>query len=912
MTSTADTFKPDDPDDHIRTVVLPVEDDEEDTTDAAQPDQTEQGVVKALGGFSWYLRRAYAWLQQSTLGRRFLTNTDWMVGFTITLLLVGFSGTPLLRSVEWGGYDLGVWAAPDRPANKDVVIVGIDEDSLTSIGAWPWPRDELAAVNGRISDGGAKVIGYLPSFDYPDNRRALQVMQWLQAQTKSRFSANENRLLERAERRLETDRSLAASFGKSGAVVLAVAQHAAASPPRTVEPLPSRLEAEAIRIRTDQSVGVASLPPYLEPDQPSFIDSLQLPVQVIRNSAAGFGVAPPRMGAEQAVRNVPLGYRYGGVQLPAFPLAVVAKALGVNVQSIQLEWQNQLAIGSRTVPVDTALRAYPVFYKGDNGRSPFRIHSFKDIKEGRFPDDAFRGKIVLVGFTSGTLERPVDSPLGEPLMPVVATAHVVSSLLNGDLVRIPEWQNLARIAAFAFVGLYLMFLLPRLGFGIGLLLTGLFLIVLLNLQLFVMIVESIWLPLMVPALALVLGHFVLSAKQSLGRRFETYENALSDAYFELGASYESQGLLDKAFRNLRRCRVTQPVRELLYNLGLDFERKRQYAKAAEAFRQIADTHPDYRDVADRITRNEEMVNAYFLHANDRRSGNGNLIVTSDSVEKPMLGRYRVEKVIGKGAMGVVYLGRDPKIGRVVAIKTLNLGAEFDDDDLLEVKDRFLREAETAGRLDHPNIVTIYDVGEEQDLAYIAMDYLEGKPLHTFTKPDNLLPMEHVLILGIQVAEALAAAHAENVVHRDIKPANIIYDRRKGLAKVTDFGVACLTDTSKTKTGTILGTPSFMSPEQLEGRKISGRSDIFSFGVTLYQLLTGELPFEADSLSSLMYKITYEKHKDIRVANPELPTCVGDIIDRCLAKDPDKRYETGKTLSESLRRCLQQLSSGPGV
>jgi serine/threonine protein kinase len=173
-------------------------------------------------------------------------------------------------------------------------------------------------------------------------------------------------------------------------------------------------------------------------------------------------------------------------------------------------------------------------------------------------------------------------------------------------------------------------------------------------------------------------------------------------------------------------------------------------------------------------------------------------------------------------------------------------------------------------------------------------------------------MEHVLILGIQVAEALAAAHAENVVHRDIKPANIIYDRRKGLAKVTDFGVACLTDTSKTKTGTILGTPSFMSPEQLEGRKISGRSDIFSFGVTLYQLLTAELPFEADTLSSLMYKITYEKHKDIRVANPELPTCVATIIDRCLAKDPDKRYETGKTLSESLRRCLKQLSAGPGV
>jgi serine/threonine-protein kinase len=913
MTSTADTFKADEPDDQLRTVVLPPEDDDaEDAADAAQTDQNDRGVVKVFGGLLWQLRRLHAWAQQSAIGQRLLKNTDWMVGFAVTLLLVVLSGSQVLRSVEWTGYDLGVWVAPERPANQDVVVVGIDESSLDALGPWPWGRDELAAVNTIVAEGGARVIGYLPTFETPDNTQGLEVLQWLGEQTKNRFSANEKRLLQRAQRRMETDRSFAASLGKAGEVVLAVSHHVSAHPPGATETLPSALQAGSIRIRTDQAPGLAGLPPYLQPERPLFVDRIRPPVEVIRNSVSSFGVTGIRPEGTIPLRNVPLSYRYGETYLPAFPLAVAAKALRVDVQSIMLEWDNQLAVGSRTIPVDTALRAYPQFYKPEKFGSVFREYSFKDIKQGRFADDAFEDKIVLVGFTSDTLDEPVNTPLGEPLMPVVASAHVVSALLNGDLFRIPEWQPLARIAVFAFVALYLMFLLPRLGFGTGVLLSGLLLVVLLNLQLFVMVIESIWLPLTVPALALVLGHLILTAKQVLARRFEAYEAALSDAYYELGASYESQGQLDRAFRHLRRCRPTQPVHELLYTVGLDFERKRQYARAAEAFRQIAEADPEYRDVAERISRNDEMINAYFLHANDRRSGSGPLIVTSDSVEKPMLGRYRIEKVIGKGAMGVVYLGRDPKIGRVVAIKTLNLAAEFDEDDIGEVKDRFLREAETAGRLNHPNIVTIYDVGEEQDLAYIAMDFLEGKPLDSFAKADHLLPMEHVLILAIQVSEALAAAHAENVVHRDIKPANIIYDRRKGLAKVTDFGVACLTDTSKTKTGTILGTPSFMSPEQLEGRKISGRSDIFSLGVTLYQLLSGELPFEADTLSSLMYKIAYEKHKDIRVANPELPTCVATIIDRCLAKDPDKRYETGKTLSDSLRRCLKQLSAGPAT
>jgi serine/threonine-protein kinase len=264
-----------------------------------------------------------------------------------------------------------------------------------------------------------------------------------------------------------------------------------------------------------------------------------------------------------------------------------------------------------------------------------------------------------------------------------------------------------------------------------------------------------------------------------------------------------------------------------------------------------------------------------------------------NVEKPMLGRYQIEKELGKGAMGVVYLGRDPKINRVVAIKTMALSQEFEGDELVEVKERFFREAETAGRLNHQNIVTMYDAGEEHDLAYIAMEFLKGKDLVPFTKPDNLLPMEKTVSIITRVADALSYAHENNVVHRDIKPANIMYEPESDSVKVTDFGIARITDSSKTKTGMVL----------------DGRSDLFSLGVTLYQMLCGKLPFEGESMAQLMFKIANEPQPDIRSINPAVPASLAAVIDKALTKDADQRYQTGAELARDLR---QSLAGAPEV
>jgi serine/threonine-protein kinase len=238
-----------------------------------------------------------------------------------------------------------------------------------------------------------------------------------------------------------------------------------------------------------------------------------------------------------------------------------------------------------------------------------------------------------------------------------------------------------------------------------------------------------------------------------------------------------------------------------------------------------------------------------------------------------------------------------------------LNSECTEAELAEARMRFFREAETAGRLNHPNIVTIYDVGEERGLAYIAMEYLKGRHLSDHTTSARLLDAQKVLELIARTADALGFAHKQQVVHRDIKPANLMYEPGTDTLKITDFGIARITGLGNTRTGIVLGTPSFMSPEQLEGQTVTGRSDLFSLGVSLFQLLTGQLPFQADSMTGLMQQIAESPHPPLRAMRPDLPSCVDAIIDRALAKDPVARFETGAQMAAALEDCRKRIASG---
>src|SRR5260370_11110906 len=232
-----------------------------------------------------------------------------------------------------------------------------------------------------------------------------------------------------------------------------------------------------------------------------------------------------------------------------------------------------------------------------------------------------------------------------------------------------------------------------------------------------------------------------------------------------------------------------------------------------------------------------------------------------------------------------------------------LAEAFEADELKEAKDRFFREAQTAGRLAHPNIVTIYDAGEEHDFCYIAMELLKGGDLAPFTKLDKLLPADKVVALVARAADALGYAHREGVVHRDVKPANMMYNAEKDVLKLTDFGITRLTASSKTKNGMVLGTPSYMSPEQLAGSRIDGRSDLFSLAVTLYQMLCGRLPFDGQSMAQLMFRIANYPPTHIRTLNLGIAPGLAAFLDRALAKQPEQRFQTGEEFAGALRAAL---------
>lgn len=599
-----------------------------------------------------------------------------------------------------------------------------------------------------------------------------------------------------------------------------------------------------------------------------------------------------------------------------WPFAVQALAMHWGVEP-SLEGET-LKLGDKlTVPLDHHSDIYidfPVLppgirYLSETGFSALEILDMEGMDEDELDEmrSLFEGKIIFVGDTAEVTHDYFNTPVGQ-VYGVEIIADTLNTLLHGAPLG-PAGMSMEIAVSFAFMLLLLgACLLQKL--SSRLFLAAVVYLVYMAAVAAAYVYEGLVISMIYSLMAGFLATLIINLRFYLLSELSQAASAADSAESNkmLGMAFQAQGQLDSAFEKFRRCPADEANHELIYNLGLDFERKRQFNKAQAAYEYIAETMADFRDTAKRIERSKAMDEAVLLGGGRGLPGGGTLISEDGSIEKPMLGRYQIEKELGQGAMGVVYLGKDPKINRQVAIKTMNLSDEFDADELVEVKARFFREAESAGRLNHANIVAIYDAGEEQDLAYIAMELLKGYDLDKHIKPDTLLPLETVIDIGIKAAEALDYAHSENIVHRDIKPSNIMYNPEDGVAKITDFGIARITDSSKTRTGTVLGTPNYMSPEQCMGKHVDGRSDLFSLGVVLYQLVSGELPFAGESMATLMYSIVNDSPVDIKKVKPDVPPTLRKVIHNAMGKKVDKRYQTGKKMAQHLRVCLERLSN----
>ena len=837
---------------------------------------------------------------------------DWFAGLLISLLFLLASNSSLIQGLERTAYDWGVRASSHNPGNK-IALVAIDDQSISNLGRWPWSRDVHAHMIDLLSAAGAKVIGYTVFFSEPQRDPGLVYIEKIAKAVASAPvavpspnvvptlpNAELEGLLQEAQLALNTDKKLADSITKAGNVVLPMQMVPGEPQGRPDKPLAKEILGSAVSQVADRvNASANGLLPF------STISILP-PIPELLAGAHSLGHLLPGLDVDGAVRTEPLVVSYYDQYFPSLSLQIASAYLNLKPADIHAFLGESVSLGRLKIVTDDALQMHTFFYGNHDGHEAFPKVSFYDVVQGKIKTDQFAGKIVLIGATATGVGTSQVTPISPSMTPVETLAHSVASILNEHFFVAPAWAPWAERVVLLLVVLYLTLLLPRLKAGMAAGVTAGILVVLFATHFVLMTQHGMWLQLMLPAALLIAGHLLLTTKRFLvtERGMEKSEAESAESNRSLGLMFQSQGQLDMAFDKFRKCPMDDSMLELLYNLGLDFERKRQFNKAESVFGYMAQFNPKFRDLDQRLARSKAMADTVILGGSGATRSNSS-ILADGSIEKPMLGRYQVEKELGKGAMGVVYLGTDPKISRTVAIKTLALADEFEPDELAEAKQRFFREAETAGRLNHPNIVTMYDAGEEHDLCYIAMEFLKGKDLSPFTKPDTLMPLPRVLDITIKVADALNYAHANQVVHRDIKPANIMYEYESQVVKVTDFGIARITDSSRTKTGMVLGTPSYMSPEQLSGKKVDGRSDLFSLGVMLYQMTTGKLPFQGDSMAALMYKIANEAHQPIRELRSELPASLSAIIDKLLEKDFEKRYQTGAEVVEDVRKCLAE-------
>ena len=840
--------------------------------------------------------------------------SDAFLGIAVSLVMLVVGSTDLLQSLERKAYDLGVGMASRTPSDK-VAVIAIDKTSIDNIGRWPWSRNVMADMVEKLAAARAKVIASTIFYSEPQLDPGLGYInkvaelcsftslaatgaEGVPATPEYRSSCPQlTAVLAEAEQALNTDQRLAEAMGKAGNVALPLLFRVGEPVGRPDKELPDFIKKNAIK---QVMAGEGQPIPTMDVDA-SVIEPLG-------KAAAAIGHVNVTPDVDGGVRTEALVLDHFGASYPSLSLLAAARSLNLGTGDMQVAAGQAVQLGRLRITTDASTRMSTFFYKDVDGHSVFPVDSFYDVRTGKIPYDKYKDKIVLIGPTAAGVGNSFVTPIS-PVMPsVLMQAHAISSILSEHFFVAPGWGFWVEKAVYLLVAAYLIVLLPRLKAGMGAGVTIALLVLLVGSHFVLMTTQLLWLQLMLPASLLLVGHGLLTTKRFLvteqGKEKSDLDSAESNRM--LGLAFQGQGQLDMAFDKFRKCPLDESLMESLYNLGLDFERKRQFNKAESVFRYMADFDSKFRDLEQRLKRATQLSETVILGGASGSRTNASLLDGDGNVEKPMLGRFQVEKELGKGAMGVVYLGKDPKINRTVAIKTMALSQEFEADGLEEVKQRFFREAETAGRLNHPNIVTIYDAGEEHDLAYIAMEFLKGKDLVPFTKPEALLPLPHTLSIVARVAEALDYAHKNNVVHRDIKPANIMYEPESDTVKVTDFGIARLTDSSKTKTGMVLGTPSYMSPEQLVGSKIDGRSDLFSLGVALYQMVSGSLPFQGESMAQLMFKIANDAPADIRSLRPDLPPALLLVIARALAKDINKRYQTGADMAADLRKCLAKL------
>jgi len=820
-------------------------------------------------------------------------------------------GYPPLLHLDMKIYDkLSQIRQRDMPS--PVVIIEIDRKSIKQLGSWPWPRSYMADIISTISTAKAKAIGLDILYQSKELNPALKEIRSIKknlndSQYLGRDTEYVTNLLKEASRKIDQDSLLVSTLRPTRNVVLPVKLSWDEPADKDSGEIPgwfkrSTLEKNTSPLNPQDLIATLRNPllAFKPVVQPTALYTSFHALAAVVNRHAHINYLPDPDGV---VRQESLLIKFHDHLIPSFALQLSMPYDGQKLSDLHFissyNITNALRYSGRKLPVSHDFRMFIDF--DDN---PFVISTFSfiDVLHGKIPKGILEDKLVLIGITDPELTMTYLTPLGTRRSGIEISAASIENIINNSTIQKPGWAWFLESIVLLYFGIILLSITSRLTPRISLLILGTFLLSWWGLAVFMFTNNGLWFYVAPHTITVVLG-FSLQQFNLLiaapGKKIDEH----TEMNKMLGLSFQAQGLLDMAFDSFRKCSLNdEPVKEAIYNLALDFERKRMFNKAISAYEYLL-KGGKFKDANDRIWR-LRRAEAKSLGGNIGNRSENTVLFSQDTTTRPTLGRYEVLKEIGKGAIGTVYLGRDPKINRKVAIKTLRYD-EIDSEQLADIKERFFREAEAAGRLSHPNIVTIYDAGEDYDITYMAMEYLDGHDLARHCRKDNMLPPKTILNIIIRVAFALDYAHKHKVIHRDIKPANIMLTE-KGHVKVTDFGIARLTSADSTQTGVILGTPNYMSPEQVLGKKLDGRSDIFSLGAVFYELLTGEKPFKSNNIGNLMHNIASAKFQPIGELRPDVPPCCEALVRRMMSKSRAKRFSSAGEVVIEAQQCLENV------
>ncbi|MCK5237636.1 MAG: CHASE2 domain-containing protein [Deltaproteobacteria bacterium] len=829
---------------------------------------------------------------------------NWTIGVILTLVIsilfllnVNTSGG-FLGAIELKSYDLRMKLFSETYDKERIAIVAIDSESIAKLGRWPWSRDKVAKMIVTLKDAGAAVTGMTILFSEPEESTGLDVIGELRSKfTSSSISKTKEgksflKKMARVEKGLDNDLKLEHAMGYGSNVVLPYAFNLGSGIIKKPKDLPS--------FALDTSIGA------IEPAReelyfyPYRAESALYPIEKLSLKAKSLGhmnrftwTNPDGIDRWEA-----LLIKYGDEYYPSFALSVARSYLGLDAEEVSVDLrpdEGVLRFGTTEIRPDANLGVLINYFSAE---SSFPVYSFFDVYNDKVQKSAFKDKIVLIGVTDIGFGDLSPTPMKPLYSSVARQATVIENILSGSVIIKPVWYWLAGLASMIFVGFITTVVISRFSSVVGTVVSGVLFLGCIGGSVYAFTAMNMWVELTHPAVLVLLNYLALTSKKVwfTERAQREAESESDEANKLLGLTFQGKGMLEMAYEKYKNISVTEELKEVLYNLGLDFEKKRNFAQAKSVYERIGDVK--YKDIKERIERLSVEGGGGAVSIKGGRS-----TIIRESGETPTLGRYEVIRELGRGAMGVVYLGKDPKINRQVAIKTVNFD-EVDEKMITPLKERFFREAESAGTLNHPNILTIFDVGEDGNLAYIAMELIDGKDLEDWTTQDRLLKPKDALLVVAKVADALEFAHTHGIIHRDIKPANIMVTKKSEI-KVTDFGIAKIQDTSHTKTGTIMGTPSYMSPEQVAGDHVDGRTDIFSLGVVLFELMSGAKPFHGESIANIMYNITNKPHPLLKEKREGLPEFAQALIDKALSKNPDERFQKAGEFAGAIRWCINK-------